>query len=143
MQTHTGILESVVQRDSKNGKSYNLVRISGQKTGLFDWKDNVSDKWIGSEVEVTLDTETTPQYPRILKAVEIVPARDKPIDKFPANKTRKEVTAYSKEYLAAKLATELIAGEQIAIDEKLDRWDKAYKHFLKQFEENGENATEL
>ena len=117
---------------TKKGKKYLKVTV-GDKY-LYDWNFKAAQL----DGKYCLADFDDGQFPKINQIM--------PVDKPPVQATIIETPtvaqiggvcasnqrnpANSYEYLAGKLAVELVSGEQIAVDEKIDRWKKAYDSIL-------------
>lgn len=124
-----GQIDEIVEKKSNNNKSYSIVKIGG--SSHWDWKGFSKNfntgEWTSMQVQPG-------EYPRITKMEhteapgvqqELKPEVSAEINKVYAPKNGN--LANSPEYLACKLAVELVGNEQIDHEQKMARFHKAYK----------------
>lgn len=129
IQTLTGTLIEIQDRKTKkNNKPYQLIKLEGNKDGFFDWDGIVTNQFSAGD-DVTI-TYSPGQYPKLHNiklnkkgVMKVLEPKAKP-------KQMTSALANTAEYLALKLAVELVKDETIQVDEKVKRVSEAYSDFL-------------
>lgn len=125
----TGRIEEIVDKKSNTGKSYTIVKVDGKN--YWDWKGWAKNFNTGDQARISYHDG---QYPRITKIAQSEePAAQTELPRQVSTEINKAYAprngnlANSTEYLACKLAVELVGNEQIDHEQKMARFHKAYK----------------
>lgn len=139
----TGTVTGIQQKVSKTGKPFNRVMIDTGKESLeiYDWQQHSADFQEGHFVEVLID-DSNERFPR-LNSMQLTaqPDGQQPLSKAKvapkqaSPSPQREPLMNSSKYLSMKLASELVSGEQIAVDKKLLRFWEAYKQIQDEFQD--------
>lgn len=120
--------------ETKKGKQYLKVRVGDVWLYAFDDCDKIL-KFGDKHVRCLYKEQG--KYKHIIKVEENgKPATQEVVKSSEKAQSEKPVPCYGHnpancpQYLACKLAVELVQGEQIAVDKKLERFEAAYKVML-------------
>ena len=126
-------IAKITEAVTKKGKKYLKVTV-GDKY-LYDWNFKAKDL-DGIYCLAKYDGEDFPKITQIMPVDKppvqaTVTESNKPVQKEASNGSLINNLANSPQYLAAKLATEMVQVEQIAVDKKIERFEQMYNVILK------------